>query len=305
MRIAIMGSGGVGGYVGARLAAAGEEVVFIARGPHLAAIRNNGLQLFSPRGDIHVEARAEESPAAVGPVDLVVFAVKLRDAEGAAGQLQPLLAPESRVVTLQNGIDSVAILSRQLYGEQVIGGAIYVTAAIEHPGVIRASSALGRIVVGRPDDPVVRKLTARPLAGLDIEAVADIETAIWEKFVRLSSFSAATSLMRARIGAIRSDPEGRRLLIQFLEEAIAVAAASGHPMRPTFLQESIEMFDGMAAGARSSLSEDLEAGHRLELAFLSGRVHGLGLEHDVPTPAHTTAFRALALYSEGRTAASA
>lgn len=300
MRIAIMGSGGVGGYVGARLAAAGEEVVFIARGAHLAAIREHGLQLFSPRGDVHVRAQAEESGAAVGPVDLVFFAVKLWDTETAARQVLPMLRPESRVVTLQNGIDSVALLARQLPAAQVIGGTIYVTAIIERPGVIRASSLLGKVVVGHPDDAVIRKLTARPVGGLDIEAMENVEGAIWEKFVRLSSFSAATSLMRARIGAIRSDPEARQLLVQFLEESIAVAAASGHPMRPAFFQESVAMFDGMAAGARSSLSEDLEAGRRLELPFLSGRIHGLGAELGVPTPAHTTAFRALALYGDGR-----
>ena len=297
-----MGSGGVGGYVGARLAAAGHDVVFIARGAHLAAIRKEGLRLFSPRGDAHVTARAEEDPAAVGPVDLVIFSVKLGDTDTAAERLGPMLRPDTRVVTLQNGIDSVDIISRLVPRVQVIGGCIYVTSLIEQPGVIRATSALGRMIVGRPDDPAIAVLTARPVDGLDIEAVADIDLAIWEKFVRLSSFSAATSLMRSRIGPIRSDPEGRKLLVQFVEEGIAVASASGHPMRPAFLQECMDLFEGLAPGARTSMSEDLEAGRKLELPFLSGRIHQLGIERGVPTPAHSTAFRALSLYVEGRPA---
>ncbi len=300
MRIAIMGSGGVGGYVGARLAAAGHEVVFIARGPHLAAIRANGLQVHSPRGDVHVKARAEEDPAAVGKVDLVLFAVKLWDVESLAPRLAPMLGPDSRVVTLQNGIDSVALMSRHLPPTQVIGGCIYVTSVIENPGVIRHTSMLGRMVVGRPDDPQIATLTARPVDGLDIDAVADIDQAIWDKFVRLSGFSAATSLMRARVGAIRSNPESRALLIQLFEEGMAIASAAGHAMPPSFFEENMRLFDEMAPGVRTSMSEDLEAGRRLELPFLSGRVHGLGVELGVPTPAHTTAFRALALYADGR-----
>lgn len=246
--------------------------------------------------------RGEEDPAAVGPVDLVIFAVKLADAETVAARLHPMLRPETRVATLQNGIDSVDILSRHVPRAQVIGGCIYVTALIEQPGVIRATSKLGRMVVGRPDDPAIAALTARPVDGLEIDAVADIDLAIWEKFVRLSAFSAATSLLRARIGAIRSDPEGRNLLVQFVEEGIAVASASGHPMRPTFLRETINLFDGLAPGARTSMSEDLEAGRKLELPFLSGRIHQLGIELGVATPAHSTAFRALSLYVEGRPA---
>ena len=302
MRIAIMGSGGVGGYVGARLAAAGHEVVFIARGPHLAAIRANGLQVHSPRGDVHVKARVEEDPAAVGKVDLVLFAVKLWDADSLAPRLAPMLGPDSRIVTLQNGIDSVAILTGHFPAAQVIGGCIYVTSVIEKPGVIRHTSMLGRMVVGRPDDPQIATLTARPVDGLDIDAVADIDQAIWDKFVRLCAFSAATSLMRARIGAIRSNPDSRALLIQLFEEGMAIAAAAGHAMPPSFYEENMSLFDGMAPGARTSMSEDLEAGRRLELPFLSGRIHGLGVELGVPTPAHTTAFRALALYANGRPA---
>jgi 2-dehydropantoate 2-reductase len=300
MRIAIMGAGGVGGYVGLRLAAAGQDVAIVARGAHLAAIRENGLRLLSPRGDAQVRVRAEEDPAAVGPVDLVIFAVKLWDAESAAASIRPMLAePASRVVTLQNGIESVDLIARQLPAAQVVGGCIYVTSLIEAPGVIRQTSALNRIIVGRPDDPVIADFAARKVDGLDIEATADIEIAVWEKFIRLSSFSAATSLMRARIGAIRSDVEGRKLLIQLVEEALAVARASGRPIRDSYFKECIDLFDSMAPGARTSMSEDLEAGRRLELPFLSGRVHHLGVELGVPTPAHSTAYRALALYANG------
>jgi 2-dehydropantoate 2-reductase len=215
-----------------------------------------------------------------------------------------MLRPDSRVVTLQNGIDSVAIIARHLAPAQVIGGCIYVTAVIEKPGVIRHTSMLSRLVAGSPDDPVVAALAAKPVPGLDINTVADIDIAIWEKFVRLSAFSASTSLMRARIGAVRSNPESRALLIQLFEEGMAIAAASGHAMRPDFYAENMKLFDEMAPGARTSMSEDLEAGRKLELPFLSGRVHGLGVELGVPTPAHTTVFRALSLYADGAPAAS-
>jgi 2-dehydropantoate 2-reductase len=301
MRIAIMGAGGVGGYVGARLAAAGQDVAVIARGAHLQAIRENGLRVFSPRGDAHVRVRAEADPAAVGPVDLVIFAVKLWDTDSAAKLIRPMLAePASRVVTLQNGIESAGLIARQLPAAQVVPGCIYVTSLIEAPGVIRQTSTLNRMIVGLPDDPVIAELAAPKVDGLDIEATADIEIALWEKFIRLSSFSAATSLMRSRIGAIRSDPEARKLLIQLVEEALAVARASGQAIRESYFKEGIELFDSLAPGARTSMSEDLEAGRRLELPFLSGRVHHLGVELGVPTPAHTTAYRALHMYADGK-----
>jgi 2-dehydropantoate 2-reductase len=304
MRIAIMGAGGVGGYVGARLAAAGQDVAIIARGAHLAAIRESGLRLLSPHGDAHVRVRAEADPVVVGPADLVIFAVKLGDTESAANLIRPMLAePASRVVTLQNGIESASLIARQLPAAQVVPGCIYVTSLIEAPGVIRQTSMLSRMIVGRPDDPVIAELAARKVDGLDIEATADIGIALWEKFVRLSSFSAATSLMRSRIGAIRSNPEARRLLIQLVEEGIAVARASGQAIRETYFKECVDLFDGMAPGARASMSEDLEAGRRMELPFLSGRVHHLGVELGVPTPAHTTAYRALHMYAEGKPAA--
>ncbi|WP_395702882.1 ketopantoate reductase family protein [Aquabacterium sp.] len=308
MRIAIMGSGGVGGYVGAWLQQAGQDVHFIARGAHLAALRSEGLRIEHPQLPLQLPpVQASDDPAAIGPVDLVIFAVKLFDTEAAARQMAPLVGPETRVLTLQNGIDSVAMIRAQLGpAAQVRGGVIYVSAVIERPGVIRSPGGLHSIVADSAQgDPVMAALqqAAADLPGLEIKLSEHADLVIWEKFVVLAAVSGATTLLRARLGAINGHPEARAFLRQLVDESIALAQARGVGLRAGLADEVMARIGGMPPAMRSSMSEDLERGNRLELGWLSGRVHALGLELGVPTPAHSAVYRGLVLYENGAPAA--
>ena len=309
MRIAIMGSGGVGAYVGARLQAAGVDVSFIARGAHLQALHTAGLRIEGPLHPLHLATvRATDDAAQIGPVDLVVFAVKLGDTETAARAMQPLIGPETRILTLQNGIDSVALLQPHAGGARVRGGAIYVSAVIDRPGVIRSPGGLHTIVADAADgDPVMAAFfeACERATALDAKPSNAVDTVLWEKFIALSSLSATTSLLRAPMGLIMGHPETRALQRQLIDEAVAVGLAAGQPVRHTLADEIMAKLGALPAGFRSSMSEDLERGKPLELPWLSGRVHALGVQYGVATPAHSATYRALVLYQHGRPASHA
>jgi 2-dehydropantoate 2-reductase len=233
MRIAMMGSGGIGGYLGARLAQGGEDVVFIARGAHLEAMRRSGLRLKSQLGDVVLHGvTATETPAEIGAVDIVIFAVKLYDTESAAAAMVPLVGPATRVVTLQNGIDSLDTLARFVPRSQIVGGATYMSARLEGPGLIVHAGTITQVVVGGPNDTMIEAWRGACLhaGGIDLETVQDIEQVLWNKFVTVSAFSGATSLMRAGVGPILGDPQSRMFLEQLRDEGVAVASAAGHPM---------------------------------------------------------------------------
>jgi 2-dehydropantoate 2-reductase len=306
MHIAIMGSGGVGAYVGARLKAAGETVSFIARGAHLAALQADGLRIEAPQHPLHLpQVRATDDPSQVGPVDLVVFAVKLGDTEAAAQQMQPLIGPHTRILTLQNGIDSVALLTPHAGAGQVRGGAIYVSAVIDRPGVIRSPGGLHVIVAdaGRGDPVMAAFFAACDRAtALDAKPSNDVATVLWEKFIALSALSATTSLLRAPMGVVMGHPESRLLQRQLIDEAVAVARATGQSVRDTLAGEIMAKLEAMPKGFRSSMSEDLARGKPLELPWLSGRVHALGQLHGVATPGHSAVYRALAPFQHGASA---
>ena len=304
MRIAIMGSGGVGAYVGSRLLAAGEDVVFIARGAHLAALQKDGLRLESPLHPLHFPTvEAEQEPSAVGPVDLIVFAVKLGDTEAAARQLAPMIGPETRILTLQNGIDSVEMITPHVGTAKVRGGVIYVSAVIDRPGVIRSPGGLHMIVADEADgDPVMAKFFAacdRAIA-LDAKPSKAIDVTVWEKFIALTSLSGTTSLLRASMGQILAHPDTRALQRQLIDEAIAVGRAAGKVIRTDLADEIMVKLEGMPYAFRSSMSEDLERGKPLELRWLSGRVHALGQQYGVPTPGHSVVYQGLVLPELGK-----
>jgi len=306
MKIAVMGAGGVGAYVGARLQAAGEDVAYIARGAHLAALKKDGLRIESADGPLHLpHVQASDDPRRIGAVDLVLFAVKLWDAESAARTLAPLLGAHTRVVTLQNGIDSVAMVARHVPREQVIGGSIYVSAVIARPGVISSVGAFHRIVLDAAGgDRVVAEFVAACTRadGIDCVATDSIERALWEKFVALSSISGATSLMRTTVGPIVGNAESREFLRQLVGEGVAVAKAAGIALADDYFDATMAKFMGLPPQFRASMAEDLERGKPLELNWLSGRMHGLGRQYGVPTPAHSAVYRALALHADGRVA---
>jgi 2-dehydropantoate 2-reductase len=302
MRIAVMGSGGIGGYLGARLSLTGEDVAFVARGAHLAAMRSHSLQVESPFGDVHLPTvTTTDDPAEIGPVDLVLFTVKLYDSETAAASLAPLIGPSSRVVTLQNGIDSIDILSRFISPDKVVGGAIYLAAMISRPGLISKPGGPRRVLVGGAGDPVVEALKAAcdRAVGIDCTIVSDIWPELWDKFVTLCAFSGATALMRSGIGDILADIEARAFLQQLRDEGMAVAAASGYVIPEGFADRATALWERLPPETRSSMASDLANGKRLELEWLSGRMHALGQRHGVPTPAHTAIYRTLHLRAHG------
>ncbi len=303
MKFGIMGSGGTGAYTGARLQAAGHDVAFIARRDNLAAMQSTGLTVLSPAGDtILPVVRATDDPRTVGPVDIVLFSVKLWDTVPAAILMRPMVGPDTLVVTVQNGIDSADMIGERIARNQVARGAYYISAHLEQPGLVRHAGGLHRITVESlgGDERLQRFAEAcNATPGLDCELVDDGDALLWSKFILLSAFSGATALMRAPLGAIRDNPEAEPFLRQLIDEAQAVAVATGRPGLGTLGEDARARLYKHAANARASMAEDLLHNRRLELRWLSGRVHSLGLELGVPTPAHTAVFRALVLYEHG------
>ena len=302
MRIAIMGSGGIGGYIGAKLAQASEDVTFIARGSHLAAMQAQGLCVESPLGEIKLHhVSATDKPVDVGFVDVVIFAVKLYDSETAAAEMVPLVGPATKVVTLQNGIDSVATLAKYVPCPQIVPGATYLSASIKHPGLIMHAHGNSQTLLGGAHDPVVEALrdAGARVVGLDIQIVDDIDQVLWAKFITVSAFSGATSLMRCGIGPIFVNPESRIFLEQLRDEGMAVAAAAGHKMAEDYKEQAISLWKSFPAETKSSMAIDLGRGKPIEIAWLSGRIHALGRELGVMTPAHTAVYRALHLHASG------
>lgn len=290
MRIATIGAGGVGGYFGGRLAAAGEDVTFIARGAHLDALRSGGLRLESPKGDLHLTSvAATDSPSSVGPVDVVLVTVKMYDLEAAAVSLQPLLGPDTAVVTLQNGVEAVDIVARHVGREHVVGGVAYVAAVITEPGTIRHTS-LDSLIFGELDGRRSNRLalleTACLRAGFGARVSDNIEVDLWSKFARLSVFSGMTAVTRSPIGVLRSDPELLAMLQAACEETVRVGRARGISLPDAVMTEILQMVHNLPHQAKASMLEDLERGRRLELPWLSGGVVRLGRESDVPTPIH-------------------
>lgn len=305
MRIAVVGAGGVGGYFGARLAVAGHEVTFVARGRHLRAIREHGLTVRSPLGEFRVPSRSVVSTIAeLGPADVVLVAVKLWDTDDVAAQLREVVTAGTRVVSLQNGVSKDRILRRQLPDEAVWGGLCYISAVIEEPGVIAHRGGMQRLVFGPYDDAdaavAATFLDACVASGVDAELSPDIQRDIWEKFVFLVGLSATTAAVREPIGVIRSDNRARRLLRDVMSEAVSVGRAAGADLDPGFVDERMAFCDSLPAAMTSSMYEDLVQGNRLELPWLSGTVVELGREFGIATPRNETIADVLAPYELGR-----
>ncbi len=303
MRIAVMGTGGVGGYFGARLVQGGHDVAFIARGRQLAALRANGLRVRSPLGDVHLpEVTVTDDPATLDPVDLVLFGVKLWDTEQAAGQIRPLLGPDSAVLSLQNSVVKDDILRDVLGAQHVLGGVCYIAATIAEPGVIEHSGTLARLVFGEYGGRRTERAEAFRAAcaesGIDVEVSEDIERAIWQKFVFLVALSGATSLARTTIGPIRDHPRSRAWLRDVLDEVVQVARAQGVDLPKNYADDRLAFVDTVPATMTSSMHRDLERGNRLEVAWLSGDVVERGRALGVPTPANRTIADVLALHAD-------
>ncbi|MGA8030828.1 MAG: 2-dehydropantoate 2-reductase [Casimicrobiaceae bacterium] len=304
MRIAVIGAGGVGGYFGARLAKAGNDVVFVARGAHLAAMRAQGLRVESAGGDVVLDrVDATDDPAAIAPVDAVMFCVKLWDVEPAAAKIAPLVARGGVVIPFQNGVDSPAILARVLGEDRVLGGVAYIAASIRAPGVISHLGSMARLRVGAFDaGPAERArafVDAAKAAGIDAELSPDIRHALWEKFVFLCAFSGVTCLARAPAGTLRADPDLRRTFEASMREVQSVARKEGVEIGDGFIAGQMRLFDGLPAEMRSSMLNDLTAGHRLEAPWLCGRVAELAGRAGLAAPVNETIYAGLKPYVMG------
>ncbi|KQY99845.1 2-dehydropantoate 2-reductase [Pseudolabrys sp. Root1462] len=306
MRIAAMAAGAVGGYFGARMAAAGHDVFFIARGSNLAAIKANGLKIESVHGDLHLpKPNVTDDPRSVGPVDVVLFAVKLWDTEAAAELTRPMVGDGTRVITLQNGVDSVERIAPILGADRTVGGTTYIATTIAAPGVIKHTSAFAKMVFGRadrkPDATLDRFVADGTAAKLDITLAADIERERWEKFIFLTAMSGSTATFRSSIGPIIADDELRDFFRQLMEEAFAVGRAKGVTLDHAFIDERMAAVQSkVEPGMKASMAHDLERGNRLELDWLAGKVRALSRELGVPTPASDTVYRVLKLHRMGR-----
>jgi 2-dehydropantoate 2-reductase len=307
MRIAVIGAGGVGGAFGAALAKGGSDVTFLARGAHLKAMRERGLKVLGPRGDIHLQpTQATDDPAAIGPVDVVLFCVKLWDVESAGAAIRPLVGKTTAVIPLQNGIDASERLIPILGKDAVMGGVAQISATIAEPGVIRQTGTFMRLVFGELDGrPSARGAAfhaACQAAGFDSVNSNEIVTALWEKFVLLATNSSVASLTRLPFGKLREDPEVFALFEKGVAEVAAVGRKRGVKLAPDLEEKMLKAMRGFPPEMMPSMTVDLLRGNRLELPWLGGKVVALGRELKVPTPTYDVMYAALKPYANGKPA---
>ena len=304
MRIVIMGAGGLGGYFGARLAAAGNDVAFVARGAHLAAIKQNGLRVTSARGDLHLpDVVATDDPSTLAPADVVMIAVKLWDTETAAEAVKSLVRPGTAVVSFQNGVSKDAALTRILGREAVIGGVGQIGVVIASPGVIAHTGTMAKLTFGELDNArsarVESLLATCTAAEIDAEIADDINLATWQKFAFLVGMSACTASMRSTLGPIRANPQTRDFLRDVIGEVVAVGRALGIPLAENFAEQRMAMIEALPPQMTASMQGDLARGNRLEVPWLSGAVVEMGKQVGVSTPLNRAVFDILALYANG------
>lgn len=303
VRIVVMGSGGTGGYFGAKLARAGEDVTFVARGAHLAALRAGGLRIKSAvEGDWSVRAPAVERLDGVPPADVVLFCVKSFDTEEAAALIRPVVGPETGVLSIQNGVDNEEKLERVLGTGHVLGGAARVFSTIEAPGVV-AHTFGGHLVFGEMDGRETARaralLAACQRAAIPAELVADVTRALWEKYVFLTTHAGLTALTRCPAGVLRAVPEVRELYRRIATELIAIGRAAGVKLDDGVFEQGMKLLDTVAPNAFTSLHYDLTHGKRLELEALHGHAVRLAERHRVPAPTVFAVYAALLPYRDG------
>lgn len=304
MKIAVMGTGGIGGYFGGFLAPH-NDVTFIARGTHLEAMRKGGLNIRGPRGELHVDtSTATDDPQSVGPVDLVLFCVKLYDTESAGALIAPMMGKNTRVLSLQNGIDGPERLVDRFGGERVLAGAAYVSAQIANPGHITYLSEMSKIVFGTLDhrkDPVADAfLAACEGANFNAELSENVAEALWTKMVLLAVNAGISSMTRQPVRAIYDDPRARELAIDAMKECLAVARARGIALSDDLIPQLVATSDNFPPDMHASMCHDLLAERRMEIDGLSGLIARLGEELGIPVPIHRTITAALTPFKHGK-----
>ena len=299
MKIVMMGSGGVGGYYGARLQQAGHAVSFVARGAHAEAMRKSGLRIRSELGDASLRVTVFDDPAQAGPSDLVVVAVKLWDTESAARAVARV--PGAAVVSLQNGVDKDDVLAAAVGRDRVLGGITHIGAVIAEPGLIAHTGKLQRVTLGELDGSKTPRLRAAldafRSAGVDTVESDDVRRVTWEKFVFLTALSGMTALTRKAVGEIRAHPATRAMTLQALRETAALARAEGVRLDEAFADKQLEMVDTLPPAMLSSMAQDLLRGRRLELPWLSGAVVRRAEKHGLDVPAHRAIYAGLVLHA--------
>jgi 2-dehydropantoate 2-reductase len=304
MRIAVIGAGGVGGAFGAALAKAGGDVTFVARGAHLKALRSRGLSVLGPRGDVHLNpVQATDQPTGIGPVDFVLFCVKLWDVESAGAAIRPLVGTDTAVIPLQNGVDASERLIPILGTAAVMGGVAQISATIAEPGVIRQTGTFMRLLFGELDGRPSRRGAAfhALCQSAQFESVNshNIVVALWEKFVLLATNSSVVSLTRLPFGKLRDDPEVFALFEKAIAEVAAVGRARGVDLPADLEARALETTRNLPPEMLPSMAVDLSRGNRLELPWLAGKVVALGRERGVPTPTFEVMYAALKPYANG------
>src|SRR4051812_5809893 len=305
MRIGIMGSGGLGGYFGAKLAQGGADVHFIARGKHLAAMRSDGLRIEGPE-PLHVpKVNATDDPRTAGVMDVVMLGVKLWDTEQAIAQMRPMVGPNTAVISFQNGVLKDDYLRAAFDASQIMGGVGYVATTIESPGVIRQTGPMQRLLFGEFDGSRSARgealLAACLAGGIKAELSTEILREIWQKYVFLVGLSGCTTTMRRTIGPIRTNPQTRAFLRDVMREVVAVGRAHGVALAQDYAEVRLQLADDVSPDMTSSMHHDLERGNRLEVRWLSGGVVELGAAKGVPTPLNRAIADILALHAEGTT----
>jgi len=301
-----MGSGGVGGFYGGRLAHAGCDVTFVARGAHLKAMRDHGLLIENEtQGNIHLPAvKVTDDPLSAGTPDLILFAVKLWDTEAVARQLKPIAGPHTAVLSLQNGVVKDDILGGIFGQRALMGGVAYVGTHISRPGVIHQVGALQRLVFGEYDGRKSARadelLAALLKAGIQAELSNDIRRTLWEKYTFLVGLSGTTASMRSTIGPVRENPQSRAFLHDLMKETVAVGRALGVNLPENYADDRLKFADSVPATMDSSLHHDLKNGNRLEVEWLAGGVVQLGKKAGVVTPCNRAVWDVLALQAGGR-----
>lgn len=304
MRIAVIGAGGIGAIYGAALAKSGQDVVFAARGAHVAAMRRTGLKIEGDRGETHImPAQATDDIAGIGIVDYVLFSVKLWDVESAGAQIRPIVGPRTAVIPLQNGVDAGERLAAILGPEPVMGGTAFVTGSIVAPGVVRQTGTYQQMTFGELDGRIskraerLRDLCAA--AGFEGVLSPDIRVPIWEKFTMLVPASSLNALTRQPLGKWRADPDLLSLSEAILRETVAVGLAEGVNLAADSVEKAVAATAAMPDYHMTSMGNDLLRGNRLELPWFAGKVVELGRKHGVPTPSSGFIYTALKLYADG------
>ena len=303
MRIAVMGSGGVGGYFGGRLAHGGADVNFVARGKHLEAMRRDGLRIEGSE-QIHIkQVNATDDPKEIGVADIVLLCVKLWDTEQALTQIKPMVGTDTTVISLQNGVLKDQYLRAAFDERQLMGGVGYVATTIEAPGVIRQTGPMQRLLFGEFDGSRSARaegfLSACLAGGINAELSSDIVREIWQKYVFLVGLSGTTTTIRKPIGPIRSNSQTRAFLHDVMREVVEVARAHGAAVPADYAQVRLQLADDVSPDMTSSMHHDLQRGNRLEVGWLSGGVVKLGKEKGVPTPLNRAIADILALHADG------